>query len=388
MRFFAVTLIATLSLAGTSYADFSGPNSKEVVQKVKKSVIRVQNIQIDSPTASGGLGGGSGFVFEVDYDEGVAYALTNFHVSGKAFNNAVKFWDGAEYKAEMVAGEPGIDVALLRILDIPDERDLSDSEKTIVPAVLGDSDQVQIGELAVAMGNPGAPDGFNADRSNPYEDYLLLQTATDGVVTGRDTPIEFPLDIWTSNRGDYGPLYGTNFDYAFRSTVPINPGNSGGPLFNMRGEVIGINFYGGSFWIGQNYNHSIPINLAKDFAYQVLNTGKFQKPWTGMDIIMPANIRSSSTYTEFRERFKIDEIRVYGVRDDSPAEKGGLRENDVIVEVDGRKFGSPNELRVYVFEQEIGKMLEIRVKRNGQLHRDPIYVEVVPKRIYNSEFSV
>ncbi len=387
----ATMLVALFALAPlAAHAEFTKPNAREVIEKVRKCVIRVQNISIAQDTASGGYGGGSGFVFEVDYDKQVAYAMTNHHVSGDAMVNAVKFWDGAEYKAELVGREPGIDVAILRIIDIPDERDLPDSEKTIIPAVLGDSDRVLIGDYAVGMGNPGSMDAIQANRSNPLEDFLLHQTATDGVVTGRDTPIEFGIGIWNQNQDDLGMQYGTNFDYAFRITVPINGGNSGGPLFNSKGEVIGINFYGGSGSVLQNYNHAIPINLAKDFATQLLNTGKFEKPWMGVDIIMPQNVKNEGQYTEFKERFAEPEagIKVFGVRAASPAERAGLRRNDVIVSADDIEFKTPEDLRLYVFKQQIGHQLRLKVRRGTNTLSDPIIVEVSPKRGYDAEFSV
>lgn len=388
LLFAALALMAVLPQIAR--ADFPAPNAREVIEKVRKGVIRVQNIGIGEEVASGGYGGGSGFVFEVDYDKQIAYAMTNHHVSGDAMINAVKFWDGAEYKAELVGREPGIDVAVLRIIDIPDERDLPDSEKTIIACVLGDSDRVLIGDYAVGMGNPGSMDAIQADRGNPMEDFLLHQTATDGVVTGRDTPIEFGIGIWNQNQDSLGMQYGTNFDYAFRITVPINGGNSGGPLFNAYGEVIGINFYGGSNPITQNYNHAIPINLAKDFANQIMNTGRFEKPWLGFDIIMPQNVRNEEQYTEFRERYPRNEgeIWIYGVRAGSPAERAGFRKNDVIVAVDDIQFQTPEELRIYVFDQPIGKQLKVKIKRGTNIMSDPLLVEVSPKRGYDAEFSV
>jgi serine protease Do len=359
----------------------------DVIEKVKKGVVRVQNINIASPVATGSYGGGSGFLFEIDYDQGIGYAITNHHVSGDALVNAVQFWNDAEYKAELVASEPGIDVALLKVLGLPDERDLPDSEKTIVPCVLGDSDQVQIGELAIAMGNPGAGEGFNTERSEPYEDFLLQLTATADVITGRDTPLEFGLSIWRQNRGSLGFQYGTNFDYAFRMSTPINGGNSGGPLFNAKGEVIGINFYGGSFALAQNSNHAIPINLAKDFVFQILETGRFEKPWLGLDIIMPPFIKSPGDYIEFAERYRPSEIKVYDVRADSPADRAGLQKDDIILTIDGQVFERPEDIRLYVFDLDVGSIVEITVLRNNK-KLDPIFVEVGAKRKYNAEFSV
>lgn len=367
---------------------FENPHSEAVIKKVKKSVIRIQGIELGGEVASGGYGGGSGVVFQIDYDKGVAYALTNHHVSGNSVLSAVRFWDNSEYRAEMLSREPGIDVALLRINGIPDERDLPEDQKTIIAATLGDSDKVQIGDHAIAMGAPGAMDGYGTDRSDPYQLFMLQQTATHGVVTGRDSVIDFPMGIWQQNRSDLGMQYGTNFDYAFRITVPINGGNSGGPLFNDNGEVIGLNFYGGSFSLTQNSNHAVPINLAKDFAFQILNTGKFEKPWLGLDLIMPPYIQTTGQYEEFMDRKKPTKIEVYGVRNGSNAQRAGFRKGDVIVSIDGRSFTSPQEVRLYVFDQEIGSRLTFEVQRGGRKLKDPIVAEIQPKRIYDSEFSI
>jgi len=300
----------------------------------------------------------------------------------------VRFWDGAEYKAEMISREPGIDVALLKIEGIPDERDLPDSKKTIVAATLGDSDKVQIGQHAIGMGSPGSRDGALTNRSDPYQDFMLQQTVTDGVVTGRDSVIGFEMGIWQQNRGHLGMQYGTNFPYAFRITVPINPGNSGGPLFNDKGEVIGLNFYGGSNTIMQNENHSVPINSAKDFAYQILNTGKFEKPWLGLDMLMPSYIKSEDAYQEFLDHRKSKALEVFGVRNDSPAEHAGFKKGDIIVSVDGREISDPQDFRQYIFSQAIGTRVSFVVKRNGSKLKSPLVVEVQPKRIYDAEFSI
>lgn len=359
----------------------------EVVQQVKKGVIRVEILDVGSAAPAGGWGGGSGFVFEVDYDKGEAYAITNHHVAGVAAVCQITFWNGASYRGELVAHEPGIDVALVRIVGIPDERNLPDKEKTIIPCVLGDSDQVQIGEAGIAMGNPGADEAIGTSRGDPLTTLLLDQNVTSNVVTGRDTPLEFCVGIWNQNRNDLGYQYGTNMDYAFRMSTAINGGNSGGPLFNSRGEVIGINFYGGGFFLAQNSNHAIPINLAKDFVFQVLQTGKFEKPWLGLDIIMPPYIKSAEDYVEFKDRARSDKLVVYGVRKNSPASQAGFKKGDIILEIDGQKFKTPEDVRLYIFSLEIGQQVKFIVERKGK-KEDPIFAEISPKRGYDAEFSV
>lgn len=383
-----LTLIAILLLqAGSAHAQPQAMGMEEMIRTVRKGVVKVQGIDLGGPT-SAGWGGGSGFLFEIDYDTRTGYVLTNHHVSGASSISAVTFWNGDSYKARLVGTEPGIDVALLEVYDLPDERDLPDDEKTIFPVVLGDSDAVRIGELGVAMGAPGDfNDAVNIDRSNPYDAGMLMQTASNGEVSGRDWPIEFLLGINRQAQASLGRQYGTNFDYAFKVSVPINPGNSGGPLFNNRGEVIGINFWGGSFQMAQNSNHAIPINLAKDFAFQLLEKGRFEKPWLGMDIIFP-NWVSVDEYTEFTEKYRPDYIEVYDIRRNSPAARAGLKKGDIIVSVDGQEFTDSEQLRLYVFSQAIGNELEFVIKRDDRILKEPIFIEVGVKRTYDSEFSV
>lgn len=393
-----IFVIALIMLWGTVAQAMERPvlSVPQIVEKVKKGVIRVEILNVGGTAASGGYGGGSGFVFEVDYDKGEAYAITNHHVAGKAYVCQVTFWNNASYRGELVAHEPGIDVALVRIVGIPDERDLPDSQKTIIPCVLGDSDQVQIGETGVAMGNPGAEEAAGVRRDDPFGTFLLDQNVTSNVVTGRDTPLEFCISIWAQNRGEssksdeaewLGWQYGTNMDYAFRMSTAINGGNSGGPLFNSRGEVIGINFYGGGGTLAQNSNHAIPINLAKDFVFQIMQTGKFVKPWLGLDIIIPPFIKEADAYVEYVQRFRTKDMVVYDVRKDSPAEHAGIKKGDIILEIDGQKFKTPEDVRLYVFSLKIGDQVSVVVRRNGKKLR-PIEIEVSPKRTYNSEFSV
>lgn len=387
-----VILLACIALLGAAgqVPAFEGPPVAEIVKKVRKSVIRIQGISVHSPAASGGHGGGSGVVYQINYDDGTAYALTNHHVSGDSMINSVRFWDGAEYKAELVATEPGIDTALLKLYGLPDERGLPDSEKTIVAAPLGDSQKMQIGDFAIAMGAPGAGEGINASRDDPWQNFMLQQTVTSGVITGKHSVIEFPLSIWQQNRNGLGQQYGTNFDYAFRITVAINGGNSGGPLFNDSGEVIGLNFYGGSWSLGQNTNHAIPIHLAKDFAFQVLNTGRFEKPWLGLDMLFPPSLKVVGDINEMRaKQVSIGRaLEIFDVRNGSAAERAGFKPGDVMLAINGRKFNTPEEVRVFVFAQPIGTTLAVEVARNGSKLKNPIMVEVQPKRAYDSEFSI
>lgn len=366
---------------------FENPQAAEIISRVRKSVIRIAPVSISQPVAFGFPGGGgSGVVFQIDYDEGTAYALTNHHVSGDAMINGVRFWNGAEYQAELVATEPGIDTALLLLKGIPDERDLPDSEKTIIAAVLGDSDATRIGEISIAMGSPGAYEGFNANRDDPYQDSMLQQTATMGVVSGKEgDPIVF-ASFWSGWRDQQGHQVMTNTPWSFKVVVPINSGNSGGPLFNSRGEVIGLN-HAGADNDGvryQNHNWTIPINLSKNFAYQILNTGKYEVPWLGLDMIIPRNFDDVGFWEA--EHYDPTVLKIIGVRPNSPASRAGLLDEDLILEFDGQVFPTLLALRQHVFALPIGKQVPISVQRSGK--KVHLTVEVAPKRSYDSELSL
>jgi S1-C subfamily serine protease len=402
MRKLVVAMLAVaLAGVGLAHADERGGlDAKQVIQKVRKGVLRVQTADVNAldnneAPNSVGVGGGSGFIFEIDYDNGTAYAITNYHVAGHAAYVSVTAWNGKVYNGSMVAAEPGIDITLIKLNGVPDERNLPDDQKNLVPIVLGDSDKVRVGEPALAMGSPGTPQGIETNRSDPYSSFMLDQTANLNVVTGRFSPLDWEIDMWGGGENGLNYEYATNVDYAFRMSTPINHGNSGGPLINNRGEVIGINTWTlvgtGAFPndnLGQGHNLAVPINLAKDFAYQVINTGKFQKPWVGLDLIFPASVKSDEDYQEFRERFRGKQLEVYGVRRGSPAEQAGFKRGDIIVDINGQKFKEPEDVRLWIFTQDIGAPLACRVIRDGHMLSEPITVNVGAKRSYDSEFSV
>ena len=140
-------------------------------------------------------------------------------------------------------------------------------------------------------------------------------------------------------------------------------------------------------WVmAQNSNWAIPINLAKDFVFQMLETGEFVKPWLGLDIIMPSFIRGPEEYTEFADRYRGDTLKVFGVRKDSPAERAGFQKEDIIISVDGQLFATPEDVRLYIFDREIGDQVRFVVKRDRK--EIEMIVEVGAKRSYDSEFSV
>jgi len=159
-------------------------------------------------------------------------------------------------------------------------------------------------------------------------------------------------------------------------------------LFNAKGECIGLNHahFGAGAQITQHENYSIPINFCKNFAFQILDTGKYELPWFGLDLLMPPYFDDPQGVGEFVERHMNDDvIEIFGVRNDSPAERSGVEIGDIIEEFDGRVFSNLTELRLYIFDLEIGQEIPVVVSRGKQ--EIELTMEVGVKRSYNSEFS-
>ncbi|OGK08229.1 MAG: hypothetical protein A2Y63_03405 [Candidatus Riflebacteria bacterium RBG_13_59_9] len=353
-------------------------NVPELIEKVKRGVVVVHPISITDPIAAqAGIMLGSGFVIDKQ-----GHIITNDHVAGSASMAQIIFWDGSSARATLVAAAPYYDVALLKLDDPEPDK--------LFPVTLGDSNRVQPGELALAMGSPGANEGFNIDRSDPFEYWGLRQTATMRVVTGRDTDLAFAVGWNYRNRygggGQMGLSYALHYPYVLRMQVPINGGNSGGPLFNSHGEVIGINTYGGAWMLDQQSNIAVPINLAKNFVVEVLEHKRQDIPWLGVHCIFPPNILDPESYVEFRERMRPEGLWVYKVEPDSPAAQAGLADGDQITSVNGEEPPTPESFRTRVLLSEIGEEYVFSVTRGNK--EFTVHLYTVPKPAYVLNFSV
>jgi serine protease Do len=260
----------------------------------------------------GGLG--SGVVIDAS-----GLILTNNHVVRDGQKITVRLHDGREYKAAMVHTDPKTDLAVLRI----------EGADHLTAAKLGDSDQAEVGDWVLALGNPFGLEG----------------TVTAGIVSAKGRGI--------------GLNERENF---IQTDAAINPGNSGGPLVNLDGEVIGINTAissnsGGSEGVG----FAIPINLAKWVAKQLTAGETVHRARLGV-MIQPLT-------HELAQQFGLtarEGVLVAGVSDDSPAAKAGLKPGDVIVEFAGKKVASPQELQEFVEESSIGRQQTATVLRDGK----------------------
>ena len=253
---------------------------------------------------------GSGFIIDQE-----GYILTNNHVIEKAEEIKVKLHNGKVYDAEVIGRDPKTDIALIKI----------EADEELPVAKLGDSDKLQVGEWVIAIGNP----------------FGLEHTVTAGIISAKGRVI------------GAGP-----YDDFLQTDASINPGNSGGPLFNLKGEVVGINtaIIAG----GQGIGFAIPINMAKRLLPQ-LKRGRVVYGYLGVYI--------QDLTPELARSFGLEEPEgalVTEVIPDSPAEEGGIEKGDVIIEFDGKKIHSTYQLRKEVGATPVGKRVEVVVLRKGK----------------------
>ena len=254
---------------------------------------------------------GSGFIIDAD-----GTVVTNNHVIQGAEDIFVTVNGEKEYEAEIVGADPLSDIAVLKIK----------SKEKFSPVNFGNSDKARVGDWVIAIGNP----------------FGLGGTVTSGIISARNR------SIGLSRYEDY-----------IQTDASINSGNSGGPLFDMNGDVIGINtaILGQSGSIGIGF--SIPSNSAKKVINQLIEFGETKRGWLG--------VRIQTVTKEIAEVENLDEPRgalVASVADGSPSEKGGIKSGDIILEFDGKRINEMSELPKIVAETEVGSTVNVKVWRN------------------------
>ena len=254
---------------------------------------------------------GSGFIIS---DDGIV--ITNNHVIQGAEDVFVRVKGDQEFKAKILGADPGMDIAVLKI----------ESDEKFVPVKFGDSDKSRIGDWVIAIGNP----------------FGLGGTVTAGIISARNRSIGL-----------------SRYEDFIQTDASINQGNSGGPLFNMNGDVIGINtaILGQSGSIGIGF--AIPSNSAERVIKQLIEFGETKRGWLG--------VRIQTVTKEIAEVEKLDKPRgalVASVADGSPSDKGGIKAGDIILEFDGKPIKEMVELPKIVAQTDVGKKVTVKVWRN------------------------
>jgi serine protease Do len=344
-------ILTVTTLPGTTWAKESAPDFVELAKKLKPSVVNIGTAKTVKPRRQfqrpyGNHFGndpfqdffdryfddmhprgykqrslGSGFIIDG------GYILTNNHVVAGADEIKVKLADNREFKAEIKGVDERLDLALLKI----------DAKGALPAAKLGNSDSIQVGEWVMAIGNP----------------FGLAETVTAGIVSAKGRVI------------GSGP-----YDDYIQTDASINPGNSGGPLFNTRGEVIGINTAIVSG--GQGIGFAIPVNMATSIIPQLKEKGKVTRGWLGVSIqqVTPDLAKSFGLNSE-------KGALVSGIIPGSPAEKGGVKAGDIILEFDGKKIQEMNELSKLVAATTVGKKVTLIVLRDGKEKKITVVIELL-----------
>jgi len=269
-------------------------------------------------------GSGSGFVFTPD-----GFILTNSHVVHRASRLGVTLPDGRSFEAHLIGEDPDTDLAVIRV-----------TADGLVPATLGDSKSIRVGQLVVAIGNP----------------YGFQCTVTAGVVSA----------LGRSLRSHSGRL----IDDVVQTDAALNPGNSGGPLVTSRGEVIGVNT--AVILPAQGLCFAIAINTAKHVAGLLIRNGKIRRGHIG---VAGQNVTLQRRLVHQHSLAVTSGILVISVEPKGPAHRAGLREGDVIVAYGSHPVASIDELHRLLTEEQVGTKIGLTFLRSGE----KLTLEVVPE---------
>lgn len=371
----AVLTFATANVSHAEDTDLKAALSVQrafinVAKKLKPSVVNIsmeksssrsaaiQNFQMDDDTAEffrrffGGTpnfgggrqqqeepkiqGTGSGVIISKD-----GTIVTNNHVVTGASKITVKLHNGNKYEAEIIGQDPQTDVAVIKI----------SANEELTPAIFADSDKVEVGEWAVALGSPMG----------------LEQTVTTGIVSA-------------VGRSGLGVAQIENF---IQTDASINPGNSGGPLVDLNCKVIGINtlIYNAP---GSGLGFAVPSNIVKNVANQISTKGSVERPYLGITM---QNV--SENLAKHYNLKKQEGAVILEIQKDSPASKAGLKPMDIITEFNGKQIKETTDLQKHVLECEVGKTVVIKVLRNGKSKALGLKLEQMPQTfgLSNSEIA-
>lgn len=289
----------------------------------------------DAPPAERTVRGtGSGFIINAE-----GQILTNAHVVGGADRVLVTLRDGREFEGKVLGDDPVTDIAVVKI-----------PASKLPTVALGNSDGLQVGEWAIAIGSPLGLD----------------KTVTVGVISATDRT--------SSQVGAPDKRIGF-----IQTDAAINPGNSGGPLLNGRGEVIGINtaIIGGA----QGLGFAIPINRAQQIAQQLIATGKVEHPFLGIQMVTlsPEVKERIKNATDGRLIVAADRgVLVLRVATNSPADQAGIKPGDVIQKLDNQAITTTDKLQQTIEKRKVGDRLQIEFQRDGQVQQGEVELGALP----------
>lgn len=344
----SVTATSTSSESKKSSSSSSASKSEDsskisdMVEDLSPAIVGITNLQAQSNSSLFGSsssdssedtesGSGSGVIFKKE--NGKAYIITNNHVVEGASSLKVSLYDGTEVTAKLVGSDSLTDLAVLQI---------SDDHVTKV-ANFGDSSDLRTGETVIAIGDPLGKD--------------LSRTVTQGIVSGVDRTVSMSTSA------------GETSINVIQTDAAINPGNSGGPLLNTDGKIVGINSMKISEDDVEGIGFAIPSNDVKPIAEELLSKGQIERPYIGVSMLdleqVPQNYQEG-TLGLFGSQLNKG-VYIREVASGSPAEKAGLKAEDIIIGLKGKEIDTGSELRNILYKDaKIGDTVEVKILRNGK----------------------
>ncbi|WP_213385480.1 serine protease HtrA [Bacillus subtilis] len=333
------------SSSSSSSSAFKSEDSSKIsdmVENLSPAIVGITNLQAQSNSSLFGSsssdssedtesGSGSGVIFKKE--NGKAYIITNNHVVEGASSLKVSLYDGTEVTAKLVGSDSLTDLAVLQI---------SDDHVTKV-ANFGDSSDLRTGETVIAIGDPLGKD--------------LSRTVTQGIVSGVDRTVSMSTSA------------GETSINVIQTDAAINPGNSGGPLLNTDGKIVGINSMKISEDDVEGIGFAIPSNDVKPIAEELLSKGQIERPYIGVSMLdleqVPQNYQEG-TLGLFGSQLNKG-VYIREVASGSPAEKAGLKAEDIIIGLKGKEIDTGSELRNILYKDaKIGDTVEVKILRNGK----------------------
>jgi serine protease Do len=300
------------------------------VEKVSKSVVNIASVrsvhdQLFRVFPVEGVGSG------VIIDER-CHVLTNNHVVDDAQRLSITLTDGRIFNGKVVGTDETTDLAVVRL----------DSTETLPFAALGNSDDLKIGQIVIAIGNPFGLTGG--------------PTVTAGIVSSLNRKIQFEKGVLELVQTD----------------AAINPGNSGGPLTNTKGEVIAINTAKMPYANGIGF--AVPINIAKSVMTELIQNGRvISRPWIGISYV-----KITRQLAQYYRLPTSEGVLIAQVESHSPADEAGLRKGDIIETVDGKRVDETTEISLNVRKKAINDSLTVTINRYGRRFEVPIQLQARP----------
>jgi serine protease Do len=307
------------------------------VEKVSKSVINIANVRMMQDQLFRVFpvqGVGSGIIID-----NKGHILTNNHVIDGTDRLRVTLGDSKQVNAKAVGTDEVTDLAVVRAepLEI-----YSNDEVKFQPAELGNSEELKVGQIVMALGNPFGLTGG--------------PTVTAGIISSLNRNVQFENGILELVQTD----------------AAINPGNSGGPLINTKGEVVAINT--AKIPYGQGIGFAVPINTVKSILTDLVENGHVTRPWLGI-----GTIKINPRIARFYRLPIVDGALIVNVEPYSPADNAGLRRGDIIEAIDGNKIQSPSQISSYIRKKKTANdRVTVIVNRYGRVYEIPFQLEAHP----------